>query len=296
VTHYHDDHVDAIPDFQKAFDCPCITDQHVAEVITDPLAWRLPCISPSVARVDRPTRDGDSWTWHEFRLTAYHLPGQTYYHSGLFVEGQGLRMLFVGDSFTMAGIDDYCAHNRNWLGQGVGFDRAIALVEKLRPTHIFNCHVNDAWDFTADECRFMRANLAEREKLFGELVPWDHANYGMDEPWIRCHPYEQKAAPGSELQIGVVITNHSTEPRPAACRAVLPRSWTGTSGHQTVATAGQDPGEWPHAEVSAKSEGRVRLALSVPAGVKPGRYVIPVDVRYGRRMLPQFQEAIVVVE
>ena len=36
VTHYHDDHVDAIPAFQKAFDCPCITDAHVAEVIADP--------------------------------------------------------------------------------------------------------------------------------------------------------------------------------------------------------------------------------------------------------------------
>ena len=81
----------------------------MAEVIADPLAWRLPCISPSVARVDRATQDGESWTWHEFKLTAYHFPGQTLYHAGLLVEGQGLRMLFVGDSFTMAGIDDYCA-------------------------------------------------------------------------------------------------------------------------------------------------------------------------------------------
>ena len=109
VTHYHDDHVDAIPAFQKTFDCPCITDRHVAEVISDPMAWRLPCISPSKARVDRATKDGESWQWHEFRLTAYHFPGQTLYHSGLFVESGDLRMLFAGDSFTMAGIDDYCA-------------------------------------------------------------------------------------------------------------------------------------------------------------------------------------------
>ena len=87
VTHYHDDHVDAIPQFQKAFDCPCITDRHVAEVITDPVAWRLPCISPSRARVDRPTHDGESWQWHEFKLTAYHYPGQTLYHAALLVEG-----------------------------------------------------------------------------------------------------------------------------------------------------------------------------------------------------------------
>jgi len=290
VTHYHDDHVNAIPEFQKEFDCPCTTDRHVAEVITDPLAWRLPCISPSVARVDRATKDGDSWQWREFRMTAYHLPGQTYYHGGLFVEGQGVRMLFVGDSFTMAGIDDYCAHNRNWLGRGVGFDRCIALIEELRPTHIFNCHVQDAWDFTPDECRFMRANLAEREKLFSELVPWDHANYGLDEPWVRCHPYEQQAAPGAEVELRVVVTNHSTEPQAAACRPVLPRSWGGAPA------APDDVADWPRAQVPAKSEGEVRLVFRVPSNVKPGRYVIPVDVCYAEWTLPQFQEAIVVIE
>jgi len=285
VTHYHDDHVDAIPEFQKAFECPCITDRFVADVITRPLAWRLPCISPSQARVDRVTKEGESWSWHEFRLTAYHLPGQTLYHSGLLVEGEGLKMLFVGDSFTMAGIDDYCAHNRIWLGRDVGFDRCIALVDKLRPTHIFNCHVNDAFAFTPEQCRFMRDNLAEREKLFGQLIPWDDPNYGIDESWVRCDPYEQNAAPGKEAVIDVVITNHSPEPRTAATCAVLPRAWK--SNTETA---------WSSATIPAKIDGRLRLAIPIAADVPPGRYVVPVDVRYGERTLPQFTEAVVVVE
>jgi len=281
VTHYHDDHVDAIPEFQKIFDCPCTTDRFVADVIADPLAWRLPCISPSKARVDRPTKDGDSWQWHEFRLTAYHLPGQTLYHSGLFVESGELRMFFVGDSFTMGGIDDYCAHNRNWLGLGVGFDRCTALIEKLRPTHIFNCHVDLAFDFTPEQCRFMRANLAEREKLYGELFPWDHANYGMDEPWVRCFPYEQKAEAGKKLTLDVVVTNHSAVRRTLTCRAVLPRSWRG----------GATP--WTSAEAAPKCDAQARLTLPVPANASPGRYVIPIDIQYADRDLPQFTEAIV---
>lgn len=284
VTHYHDDHVDAIPEFQKAFDCPCITDSHVAEVITDPLAWRLPCISPNRARVDRWTKDGDSWTWHEFRLTAYHLPGQTLYHSGLLVEGEGLKMLFVGDSFTMAGIDDYCTHNRNWLGPGVGFDRCVALVDKVRPTHIFNCHVNDAFDFTPEECGFMRANLAARRELFGQLIPWDDPNYGMDEPWVRCHPYEQQGKAGAEVTFDVVVTNHSSAPRTAGCQAVLPRAWN----------AGQTT-DWASTSIAAKQDGRVRLSVRIPASAPPGRWVIPVSLRYADRRLPQFAEAIVVL-
>lgn len=286
VTHYHDDHVDAIPDFQRAFDCPCITDRHVADVITDPMAWRLPCISPNKARVDRRTEDGQSWQWHEFKLTAFHFPGQTLYHAGLFVEGGGLRMLFVGDSFTMAGIDDYCTSNRNWLGRGVGFDRCLALVEKLRPTHIFNCHVDEAFDFTPEQTRFMRENLAQREDLYGRLVPWDHANYGMDEPWVRCHPYEQRATPGGPAGLRVVVTNHSSETRTAACRAVLPGRWAG---------AAQQATRWARAEVPAKSEGQIRLTLRVPDHAPADRYVIPVDLRFGRWTLPQRAEAIVVV-
>jgi len=283
ITHYHDDHTDGIPEFQQAFDCPCITDRSVAEVITDPLAWRLPCISPHKARVDRATTDGESWTWHEFRLTAYHFPGQTLYHAGLLVEGEGLRMFFAGDSFTMAGIDDYCAGNRNWLGRGTGFDRCIALVEQLKPTHIFNPHVDVAFDFTAEECRFMRANLAEREKLFGDLVPWDHANFGMDESWVRCTPYEQAAMPGHGVAIEVVVTNHAARPREALCRAVPPRAW------RAEAT------DWVRATVPARKEGRVRLPLRVPPSVAPGRYVVPVDVVFGGRELPEFAEAVVVV-
>ncbi|MBM3890037.1 MAG: MBL fold metallo-hydrolase [Verrucomicrobia bacterium] len=284
ITHYHDDHVDAVPEFQKTFDCPCITDRHVAEVINDPMAWRLPCISPSKARVDRPRRDGESWTWREFKLTAYHFPGQTLYHAGLLVERGDLRMFFAGDSFTAAGIDDYCAWNRCWLGRDVGFDRCVALLERLRPTHIFNCHVANAFEFAPDQYRFMRANLAEREKLFAELLPWDHPNHGLDEAWVRCHPYEQEVAPGSRANFRVVVTNHSEEPHRAECRAAPPRA---LSGRVT---------EWASVEIPKKSDGHVALEIAVPAGTPSGRYVIPVDVRYAGKDLPQFKEAILVVK
>lgn len=284
VTHYHDDHVAAIPEFEKEFGVTCVTDSHVAAVISNPLAWRLPCISPARAQIDQAASDGDTWTWHGFKFTTYFFPGQTLYHGGLLIEGRGLKMFFVGDSFTMAGVDDYCVQNRNWLGEGVGFDRCIVLLDKLRPTHLFNCHVKEAFDFTADECRFMRANLAEREKLFAQLLPWDDPNYGIDDSWVRAMPYEQDGRPGEEISLSVVFTNHSTAPRLAECRAVLPRFW---SAEKT---------EWGRAEIAAKQDGEVQLALTIPNSIEAGRYVIPIDVRYGDRLLPEWTEAIVVVQ
>jgi len=282
ITHYHDDHVDAVPQFQRAFDCPVIADESVAQVVENPLAWRLPCISPSVVTVDRHTRSGDVWTWREFKLTAYHLPGQTHYHGGLLVEGHGLRLFFAGDSFTMAGIDDYCPGNRNFLGRGIGFDACVELVQALKPDYVFNCHVDAGFAFTDRECRIMRADLAERYHLYGQLFPWDDPNYGMDEHWVRCHPYEQVATPGGTVQLEVVVTNHSGEGRRVVCQPVLPDQW-----RTRVASQGM--------LVAPRSEGHLAFVFGVPRDAERGRWVVPVDVTYHDRRLGQFREAIIVV-
>jgi uncharacterized membrane protein len=105
----------------------------------------------------------------------------------------------------------------------------------------------------------------------------------MDEPWVRCHPYEQKAEAGKKLALDVVVTNHSAVPRTLACRAVLPRAWHGGTT------------DWTTVEASPKSDARTRLTLSVPAHATPGRYVVPVDIKYADHDLPQFTEAIVVL-
>ena len=105
--------------------------------------------------------------------------------------------------------------NRNLLGKDVGYEKCLRLIQQLKPTHIFNCHVAPAFDFTDAEIDCMLDTLAEREKCYTALFPWDHANYGMDEHWVRCYPYEQEITPGETAQLRVEITNHSAEPRPA---------------------------------------------------------------------------------
>ena len=283
VTHYHDDHVNAIPEFQETFPCETITDTVVARVIADPIGFRLPCISPAVTRVDRITQDSDSWQWNEFTMTAYHFPGQTYYHGGLLVEGRGVRMFFGGDSFTMAGIDDYCSGNRNLLGEDVGYEKCLRLIQELKPTHIFNCHVDPAFDFTDAEIACMLDTLAEREKCYTALFPWDHANYGMDEHWVRCYPYEQEVAPGETAQLRVEITNHSYEPRTATAHPILPASWD-----MEIAPA--------ETTIPPRTDGYIGFSIPIPQHYEAlGRIVIPIDFTYNARPLGQFREAIFVL-
>jgi len=124
------------------------------------------------------------------------LPGQTLYHAALLVEGEGLRCSswVIRTPWRPRRL---LRSEPELPGRDVGFQYCLSLIEKLQPTHIFNCHVNPAFTFTAEEIRFMRQTLDEREKRFGALVPWDHANYGLDESWVRCFPYTQQAKAAS---------------------------------------------------------------------------------------------------
>jgi hypothetical protein len=75
--------------------------------------------------------DGQTLRWHEWQFTFWRFPGQTLYHGGLVARrDDGQTYLFVGDSFTPTGMDDYCMQNRNFLREGDGYEyclRKIAL-------------------------------------------------------------------------------------------------------------------------------------------------------------------------
>lgn len=281
VTHYHFDHTDGIRKFQKRVACPCIVEERLADVLVRPTAYRLPCLDSKPIRVDRRVRDGQSWQWNEFKLTAYFYPGQTLYHAALLAEVDELRMLFVGDSHTPAGLDDYCAYNRNFLGADVGFHYCLSLIEKLQPTHLFNCHVDQAFTFTPGEVALMRKRLDQRERLFGELTFWPHANFGTDPYWVRVTPYRREVAGGKNQSLTVVVTNHAKSGRRYACRAIPPKEW------------GTNKTSWVSEHIPGKAERTIGLELEVPRDIAPGRYVVALDVRQDLRELPRFTECII---
>jgi hypothetical protein len=179
----------------------------------------------------------------------------------------------------MSGIDDYCPGNRNPLGVGQGFDACLALLETLKPDTILNCHVDLGFQFSAAQYRTMRENLVRRKELYRQLLPWDDPNYGLDEQWIRCHPYEQSVVPGGTARLEVVITNHSAVAHTATCSPSLPTGWGGDPRQSTALVA---PG----------AVGRLGFRVDVPARASPGLYVVPVQVAYGSRELGHLREAL----
>jgi len=268
VTHYHDDHVDGVPNFQQTFACPLYADTSVADVITTPDAWRLPCLSPAVCRVDHATTDGEQWQWREFTFTAYHFPGQTHYHGGLFVEGRGRRLFFVGDSFAPTGMDDYCPLNRNSIQAGDGFDACLALLEQLRPDALCNPHIDALFTFSSDDLYTMRNALDARRTLLMSLTPWNTPDAALDPFWLRLHPYMQTCRRGDQPIVELVVTNTTSYPLPVH------------AGDNTMI-------------VPPTSEGR--LPLHFPS-LSPGRQIQTLDMRVGDRLLPAIVECLIIIE
>lgn len=295
VTHYHDDHADALQRVVNQFHCPIITDRHIAEILEHPLRFFLPCISPNGAPVARWTGDGETWEWNEFRLTAYHFPGQTFYHSGLLVEGRGTKVFFAGDSGSPTGIDDHCCGNRNFLGKGKGFRRCIEIWRGCKPEYIFNQHQPRAFHFSDAELDMMDAVLEERERLVAEMVPWDHPNFALDEWWVRTYPFEQETVNGTTVAVDIQFTNHGPVEKIAEVEPVLPEGWfweQNRSSASVLVPANTDGATYSWC---ANPDRAVRVWLRIPEEALPGRYAIPFRITWDGRYLGQFRHAIIVL-
>lgn len=293
VTHYHDDHVDALPRLTAETGCPVWADASVAGILEHPRRYYLPCISPATVEKVRATYDGETWQWREFTFRAFHFPGQTLYHGGLMVEGRGSRLFFAGDSGAPSGLDDYTAGNRVFLGADRGFRRCIRLWRELAPDGILNQHQEMMFRFSPDELDYMDRVLDERETVLREMTPWDDPNFATDPWWVRAYPYEQDVRPGEQCTIDVQLTNHGPEAVRVRLEPVPPEGWTAGATEST--TQVEIPPRTCGLVVAGRpdSDRAARIRLQVPAGAAPGMYVVPFRVQWGARYLGPFRHALV---
>ncbi|MBI5386174.1 MAG: MBL fold metallo-hydrolase [Verrucomicrobia bacterium] len=283
VTHYHDDHTDALPALVTEFGAKVHACGSLVNLLERPGDYRLPCLTKNPSPVTAKHRHGDTWRWKEHQLTIYDYPGQTLHHNALLVERDGgWAAFFVGDSFTPSGLDDYCLQNRNFLHEGQGFFRCLDLLEKL-PAGCFllNQHVDPAFRFSPAQVSRMRETLRQRIPLLNELLPFDDPNYGLDEGWAVLHPYRSSARAGESAQIALRIMNHS--PRARTFHAVV-RTPEGlrVTGAETVRIA-------PH------TDGALTLTAEIPRDTHAGLQVITADVSWEGAELREWAEAVIEV-
>jgi glyoxylase-like metal-dependent hydrolase (beta-lactamase superfamily II) len=279
ITHYHDDHTDYANDIATEFNAPVYYTRAMAEVMANPAGFRLPCLTTRPIDRPSPKDDGATLRWNEWQFTFWNFPGQTLYHGGLVARrDDGQTYLFVGDSFTPSGMDDYCMQNRDFLRPGAGYDLCLSRIAGLPSnTWLMNQHVLPMFRYTRAEIDRMRAELVKRTAILRQLSPWPEPNYAVDEGWARIYPYASEATAGQPVKLEVRITNH------AAARMAYRIDWHLPGGASPSATA----------TIAAHADGASTTTFRAPA---PGLHVVTASISFAGHHLRDFVEAMVQVK
>jgi hypothetical protein len=219
------------------------------------------------------------WTWHEWKFTFWHFPGQTLYHGGLVAKREdGQTYLFTGDSFTPSGMDDYCMQNRDILRTGEGYEICLRRIASLpEKTWLLNQHVEPMFRYTGAQVKRMQSELEKRSAALAQLSSWPDINYMVDESWARVFPYGSEARAGDTIDLELRVTNH------APSRMVYKAAWNLPAGVELVSADRER-------EIAPRQDGVLRARVRASA---PGLHVVTADLSFAGRELQQWTEALI---
>jgi glyoxylase-like metal-dependent hydrolase (beta-lactamase superfamily II) len=284
ITHYHDDHTDAVAELVKEFDCPVYACDPLVDVLKNPAKYRLPAMTSLPILEIRTMPHEGTLTWEGFTFTFYDFPGQTIYHDALLVESNtGERVMFIGDSFTPSGIDDYCLLNRNLIHESSGYLRCLDLLKTIEPKPLLiNQHVREPFRFSEVQLDRMKDSLLRRAGLLRDLFAWNDANEGIDERWVQLLPYGQTVAAGETVSLLARVMNHSDEARAFRLRPNAPSAWRATPDTITVM-------------VPPRVQREVEFSIEPDPSVRSGVHIVTLDVAVEEWDLRRWCEGIIEV-
>jgi glyoxylase-like metal-dependent hydrolase (beta-lactamase superfamily II) len=281
VTHYHDDHTDALPALVHEFGARVHACGSLVDVLEHPSDYRLPCLTKNPVPVTARHADRDAWRWREFALTVFDFPGQTLHHNALLVQRNGGgAYLFAGDSFTPSGIDDYCLQNRNFLAPGHGYFKCLDILDSLSDAlWLINQHVEPAFRFTASQRAAMRTTLERRIPLLADLLPFDAPDFGLDEGWATLHPYAVTLRPGEETRLALRLTNHAPGERRFRTVVHAPKGWDVRAADSV--------------RLAPMGVGEIEVRLRAVPGASAGLHIITADAIWDDGNLREWCEAMI---
>jgi len=280
ITHYHDDHTDLVNDIAKEFCCPVYVTQELKGILENPGAYRMPCLTNRPIQNLTIMQEGEELSWKDFKLTFFYFPGQTLYHDGLlFEKSNGEGIFFTGDSFTPAGIDDYCFQNRNFLHPETGYLYCLDFLKKLpQGVLLSNQHLKPLFIFSREQLDHMTMVLQNRNSMLKELLPWDNINFGTDEQWMSVYPYGIKSESGRTVEYTLKIFNHSDVSKTFRVEINSP---TGFKIDRKTFSF----------DVAPRSEGIQKFKVKISKKASPGISILTANVKFDEWDLREWTEA-----
>jgi glyoxylase-like metal-dependent hydrolase (beta-lactamase superfamily II) len=286
VSHFHDDHVSAIPVLQRLFGTQCWAAESFADLLAQPAAHRFPCNAPEPIRIDRRLGFEEKVRWEEFEFDLASMSGHTRFAALIGFEADGLKYAHTGDQYLFFSDETPFAERRRFQNHvyangalSDGYRQSADWLLARRPHIVLNGHeppyVTDDGFFGQMEA--WANEYAETHRAIMPVAEGDtHFDFDSWGGWI--WPYRTlRREPG---MLAVTVTVRNPLPRAATLhvRLVGPAGWQGT---EASLSAG------PREEVSCE------LGILVPSEGR--RQAFALELEADGQRFGQVAEALVTV-
>lgn len=112
-SHAHYDHFDGLYVMDARDRCEVWSLDTVAVPLKEPLRFRAPFLDARPIRFTKELKDGETITWGGYTFKFHHLPGQSWFTSGIEATIDGKRCVFTADNFFH---QDQFSGSGGWMG------------------------------------------------------------------------------------------------------------------------------------------------------------------------------------
>jgi glyoxylase-like metal-dependent hydrolase (beta-lactamase superfamily II) len=275
-SHAHYDHYDGVYHMPARDRAEVWALDLVAAPLKEPFRFRAPFLDARPIRFTKELRDGETAAWGGYTFKFVHLPGQTWFTSGIEATIDGKRCVFTADNFFH---QDQYSGSGGWMGLNRSSPAVYAAsarkVLEIAPEWVLAEHggpyVFDAEDYR----RRVRWGEAASKACDALCLSGNHQR-DWDPHWVELEPVLQTAKPGGEVKVRGAVTARGPKPETGTLvfrgRGVFPDQTVRLDG---IAPGRRQPGEW---------------TFRLPANVRPGRHVFAVEVtgEYGPEPVDAF--------
>ena len=187
VSHYHDDHVAAIPVLKRLYGTKCAASSAFSDLLENPEAHRFPCNWPRACEVDYRIDLDEVFQWEEFEFQFAPMSGHTRFSALIGFEADGLKFAHTGDQYGFAEESFSMPPGRTLISKYVyrngalmdGLQQSAEWLLGFRPDVILSGHCSP--QFT-DEAFFeeIRKCADDYRQLHAALIPLGDAETHFD--------------------------------------------------------------------------------------------------------------------
>jgi glyoxylase-like metal-dependent hydrolase (beta-lactamase superfamily II) len=210
-SHAHYDHYDGVyhlPD-RESFQVWML--DTAATPVAKPFLLQAPFLDPRPVKFDKLPRAGDTLTWREYKFLFHHLPGQSYFTSGIETAIDGKRCYLTADNFfhqdMYSGSGGWMGLNRSWP---LPYAESAQKVLDAAPDWVLAEHGGPFEFNTEDFKRRVQWGKVAAKAIDVMCISGNH-RHDWDPYQVHVEPLLQKAKPGDKIKVELIISNSQNQ-------------------------------------------------------------------------------------